>query len=1455
MAKSYKTDSKSNELQQGRQPQGDHLFVADGLTMQKYALPSFDSESLKYWIGQSNIDAFKPNPLWVVDPDSEVETLIDDAIFNTILAYNDGEDGTGTNLDPSNGFINITAWRTKGRNGEYKFYEKFSDWEFEDTYGQIDPAQVGRIWTADELDLLNIPITGDASYAADDRANGPQTFLEFIIQMNVHINSLLQQDVTGEDNNVWNITDKLRREFLVDVQSSKQGCINWTAKLKYKTQTIERSEEGQLKSSANSGKVETTGFRLYLFTPTNPILPSRKVTLKNLDLVGKRSHFDTGEFLQSEDGKVYRVPDVHSPRSEVAGELSVTYTDFLGKWESGSPQMIAVLTTNIPAAKGVEIADLESDSVPSLLDYTNGQEIVFGSAIPLHMQNSNPRQWSPMYDNYEETRRSDDFVKSQVKVGNLFPINFNRGQMVLLNRIEGVWFPIPFAEGVAEPEVIENRDPKWEFMYLMTNQEFHFKDKNFEDTSPDDFEKGFYIRYYADDIFEENVTRYDSGRFLGKEDHYNEFFQVTSWDFMGDAIGGTRTKRTAGRLEDNYYFRGNKQTQNAELVYIPAQPYEKGVNGNAISNTEYFRNVEDKDYDDEVRNTYPFFGCTFPDGYNISNFKDRLATNETAEGDYFGTILPRYKFEEYPHFFPVSGNVLQNNNDVTQIGSSDTHQELGMFADIDQTQLKHLPADIATHASPSGKWGYPITSARIFDITDNDKNPGRDFSTGSPPTATLSGDIHQFLFESGAKRGAQNRYGWVYSRPYDRLGESGVTSEEMAKSAYDLQPVRFTRIQFRPLTKELYSFLERSNIGTTNPGSNKYYDGFQYMFDPPPTEEGGMGPSYAAENSNYADRGGDSERLWQGCGYYSPVSELAARMNLKRLNEPTDVSEFGFNEDDDGNAIRPGLVGTFGLKYGSDLSKFAEDELERNKDNGYPYRWWTYRWMDGLNGAGDQSAGGIGIIGATMSVRSVGTLSIATENVHLEDFPIDGGGTQRSLNLGNFDEANTTDLFMRCYQHWPREQTIYDPRYFVVHHFNQGQGPYQQSFDIATAASGVIIKDFASELDQITQAGIDAKLVEEGLIAEGDTLPKGYAQPSGWFPIKKQLNNVDIKAVTMWTGGLANLDTKIYGDATYGTGDIGLENKIRHKDDWWFNPTRRGKLLPYSYKYRTIGIKADNVVKINRGDIVITDEVDIVITSVGTGYSKDEEFTAVGGAGGGAIFKVTAIDELGGITGIESRSDNDYGLSYSPEDFRPEAILQDQEWFRNTIEYSDDVTVPAPVISKITLQPLTQGDKPPQGEGFVAYVVRGTVVFSPLLTDHKPAEALDVTGPIRLSAFSRDNLSSNASNQFQITTPDADNSYDLFFRYHNDISHVGFGSRSQALPNPRDQMITLTINNNIGLGAGTGDDINWSDPFTNFGAGGGTDDSFFDFNNNCTGDGFKSGGAKGDTISFGFDQC
>lgn len=1425
MADSFKTEDKFADSTLNTELEGSHLIVTEDEKFQNLALSSFDGETLRAWANQSNVkEIIKTSPEF----GSGVM-----AVYSTVLGLNKVEANGERNTH--DGYLNIDVWRTKGRNGEYIKYEKFSDWKFEDIYGEIENAP-GSIYSYDKLEISEF---------------SGKTFIENIIELNQEV---LFKYVDEPDRSKWSAKEKLRDEFITDIMTSKNGYIEWSGSLEFRKQTFapsivtqenvdsesEGGSEGGLEGGEQATETVERGvitpvisgsfsrqnipFKMYFFNGYDEQETGRHVTIKNMELVGKKSYYDLGNFQSTDTGKVFPVTDIYDPNSEVAGKLDTQYNNLLGKWESGTPQMIAIMTTPLPGAQGFSVETLEEENVVDLLDKDIGQEIVFGSAIPLHMQNVNPRQWAPHYEKYENDREPDDFEKSHIRVANLSPNGFSRGDLVILNRIEGLWFPIPINSSGTAEETIPTVFPQWEFMYLMTNARHHFRLKDKSKVTPDEYEKGFYLKYYSEDSIEENRNRYDRNQYQNKVEVFNEYYQITSWDMMGDKIGGLRTRKDLSQtnVANGLLFNSSQQFldfseeqslctdfggENSTFEHVI------GVNGNALSNTNFYEDVEGESYEREERNTYPFFGCVFPDGFSTGAFFDDInedvsVAGQTNRGHIFSTILPSYKARNELTFLPTRANVLVNANDVQDISAS-PHQELGMF--FDSGNLSHLPADIATISSPSGKWGYPISHVSIFDVDDIDET-----SVGS---LNWRDKFHQFVFSTERKFGEQERHGWIYKKEVEHVG--AISGSNIYQDAWGLKPVKPTRIQFRPLTKELYSFLE-------------YADSFR---------AGSFDFNYGAKNNwpnafKRINSNGDFERFTRGSysaelisyinGYYSPVSKFGVSRELSHLQPPpgnqllTDAERNGSSS----------LIGPYGLKYSEDLGNDITKDLLDGTDIGYPYQWFSNEPWAGV-GDGLQAAGGFGIIGATCTVYADTTLSFSTENVHLEDFRAVDGSNIHSLKTGDYDDDATTTLFAKVYQHWPRKQTLYDPRLFVVHHFNEGvEKPHTSSeainlenitYDVATKQSGVILEDVDSD---ISQSQVDALLRQNNKLPDDSSLAAGYADPSGWFIKERKEMSVDLFRPTLWDGSRATIGTKVYGDA-YTNSTLPEAEKIRRSRDWGLNITRRGKLLPYTYESLSIGI-GDNVcvymdnpevsasfgtgegeVPYNQIDVQGTD---VLIVASGEGYKEDEEFTIQGGAGAGVIFKVTQVTAEGGITEIKARDPLDRGIGYDPFDFPDKLafVPADPEtdtparWIPNTLIWTSGE---GPPNTKLLFAPFSEGSKPPTGNGFTAYAVRGTVLVTPKFTDEKPKNPLDGGDEIELTARQYP-LSQNTVNTFNIIEPDDDKTYDIFLRYHNDISHVGTFNGGDT-PNPRDQMVTLTIDAQIGA-AGVGESVDFN---------------------------------------------
>ena len=435
----------------------------------------------------------------------------------------------------------------------------------------------------------------------------------------------------------------------------------------------------------------------------------------------------------------------------------------MNKWESGTPQAVAIMSTNLPAVQkpdlGVFVDGLTSDT----LHHETGLEILHGSAIPLSMDKCNPLQWTPSFNQDERLRVSQDKQKSEIRVYNISDTtNFSSGDIVILNRIDGVWIPIPYASGSSIEAKAATSLGKWDFTYLMTNSDYYFRNIDDELLSFDSFEKGLHKAYYKGDSVNENTYSSADTKFANVT---NDYFQVTSWDFMGGTIGGLRTYGHS----------------------IACTQFEFHPDGTRVGDSDNGR--------DQQRISGPFFGCVFPNGYQEDQ---RVDTLKSTTKDF--NIKPtgaKDKVNRQHEFFieiPSNQDVFENKN--TNIESPDPSKG-GMFA---HGNISQLPADIAMNASPEGTFGRPISLVRTLPTgITNVQDQFKDYFETIPT-------------EDGTDFKTPKRYSWVYKYPTDTTDENPLTLSDVNNSAFDIKPVNIRKIQFRPLKTETYACFELDKL-------------------------------------------------------------------------------------------------------------------------------------------------------------------------------------------------------------------------------------------------------------------------------------------------------------------------------------------------------------------------------------------------------------------------------------------------------------------------------------------------------------------------------------------------------------------------------------------------------------------------------------------------------------------
>lgn len=280
---------------------------------------------------------------------------------------------------------------------------------------------------------------------------------------------------------------------------------------------------------------------------------------------------------------------------------------------------------------------------------------------------------------------------------------------------------------------------------------------------------------------------------------------------------------------------------------------------------------------------------------------------------------------------------------------------------------------------------------------------------------------------------------------YEKLGLvdiSGVlTNERYNPTFYGSTPIGLNRIQFVPMTFEFAAHNDEWSksqylASTANPARNVYDDVdkfFEDLYSIDPSNRSTTG-YFGNMFDRLGDRGkyvpaisvlNDNGVIFTGpCGLiYDSTKISAGNQNtvaydcyIKR--EPTNVpigSPLYFF--DSGDYLGANCVGVIS----------AHNKI--TKQGGGNINFSVSHVNIGLNPRrsalpGEDSS--VTIIGGIINIFNPGSSSRNTENA------------QWGSTTDNVDSFGTTALHVRVFDAWPEEQTVFDPRYFAVLHFNPG---------------------------------------------------------------------------------------------------------------------------------------------------------------------------------------------------------------------------------------------------------------------------------------------------------------------------------------------------------------------------------------------------------------------------------
>ena len=484
------------------------------------------------------------------------------------------------------------------------------------------------------------------------------------------------------------------------------------------------------------------------------------------------------------------------------------------------------------------------------------------------------------------------------------------------------------------------------------------------------------------------------------------------------------------------------------------------------------------------------------------------------------------------------------------------------------------------------------------------------------------------------------------------------------------------------------------------------------------------------------------QEIWENMLAGAEAAGLFDPNNIEDL-----LAEMGAESWDKGKAAATNL-GARGVPY-SVFTKHAK------KYGNIPDKAFTYA-AEGGNA--------VGIISAKCTVKCGGfEIGANTQNfigvteqpkkVHVSAGTETGALGRWGVNAETIRGMATTNMYAKVYDAWPAHQTIHDPRYFATMHFNPGA--------LNSAPSGAQV----------------------GSVAD----PSGINGPACMW-VDQEETSVDFREPTLY-GDIFQEDTAKFVNPTPATRSVtdifgqklavnvfargendtsDIRSSIRDDKQYWMvNTSRRGQLLPYKYKQRTVAIS-------NQDDAYF-------IAASGTGYKKDDQFNVKGGAGSGARVTVMTVNEdrdegpLGAIKTIRvghgvSTSHKDAEL-YTGEGFVPTDFVTKDDLTKIKDPQKRLTMERAP---KLTVEPITNlKDVPNEGIGAVIYLLYGNVIEREK-EDLGPTKQQATT---KISANSNNGLEGSlegrtATTRLTIPQPNSTKFYDVYFHFHNDVGHT-----------------------------------------------------------------------------------
>lgn len=282
-------------------------------------------------------------------------------------------------------------------------------------------------------------------------------------------------DVNANDDDDTAKYKTLGRLFINSIQTSLSGCLQWRRKFNFVF-----GEDGT--NNEICIKEEMTNFEMRIFDNLSPKRDKKKLVLKGVPTFNFiPSHAWGTKYAGNvpEPGPPghYPAPEIggeDNPKNQVTAELDVYYNANTGKAEAGTRQILARLLDDIPAVKINNVAaNIDELTVDQLMNEVNNKLNYFstGYAMPVNVHKGNPYMFGPTFSN--KGKGCTDEKKEKILVTNRSQKSYEKGRIVLLQRIDDEWIPMDFGE---DDPVSFSKTGNWNFQYLIADKDSYFKD-------------------------------------------------------------------------------------------------------------------------------------------------------------------------------------------------------------------------------------------------------------------------------------------------------------------------------------------------------------------------------------------------------------------------------------------------------------------------------------------------------------------------------------------------------------------------------------------------------------------------------------------------------------------------------------------------------------------------------------------------------------------------------------------------------------------------------------------------------------------------------------------------------------------------------------------------------------------------------------------------------------------